>query len=301
MLRIICGALFLFSAFSKLFPIEFFEYQLVGDHLSNWSTAVYLSRLIIGFEFFLGFALVLNIDYHRIIVSSTFLLTCLFTIYLLVVLITRGNEPNCNCFGEFVKISVTSSLLKNAILLLTLGCIWKLNNGYLYRFPRTIISSLLIIALVSIYLINPINKTFSNTADSAFVNFKIDLGFLYTEKKYNKPPVNLMQGKHIIAFLSLTCPHCRLAALKFGVITKKKPKLPVYFVLNGDSSNLKDFYDETKSQNIPCNIVKGDSFVTLSGLSLPAIYFVNNGLVEQRQTYVSLDEEMITKWLAKKN
>jgi hypothetical protein len=107
-----------------------------------------------------------------------------------------------------------------------------------------------------------------------------------------------MKGKHVVAFLSLTCSHCRLAALKFGVLTRNNPSLPVYFVLNGDSISLKPFYDETKTEHIPCNIVKGSPFIVMSGLSLPAIYFVNNGIVEQRKSYIELDEKVITDWLS---
>lgn len=298
-LRILCGALFIFSAYAKLFPIEFFEYQLVGDHLSTWTTAGYLARLIIGFEFFLGFSLLLNLDYRRLIVSTAFILTILFTIYLLVVLILKGNEPNCNCFGEYIKMSVATSVLKNVILLIVLIIIWKIHNGYSYQFPKFLISIIGIITVATVFIVNPINKTFSNSADSDFINFKMDLGFLYTDSIYIKPKVDLMHGKHIIAFLSLTCPHCRIAALKFGVMIKRNPTLPIYFVLNGDSVNLKPFYEETKAENIASNIVKGNQFVVLSGLSLPAIYFVNNGLVEKRQNYVSLNEEMITNWLKK--
>ena len=298
-LRILSGSLFVFSGFSKLFPIEFFEYQLVGDHVATWNTAGYLSRLLISLEFFIGVSLLLNIDYKKIIVKTAFLLTVFFTVYLLFILLLKGNEPNCNCFGEMVKMSVASSLLKNSLLLIIFTVIWKIHDGYSYRFPRIILSSFLVISIATIFIINPISKTFANAADLNDVNFKIDLGFLYTDSQYVKPKVDLMKGKHIISFLSLTCPHCRLAALKFGVMTKNNPNLPVYFILNGDSDKLKSFFEETKSAHIPSNIVKGNPFIVMSGLSLPAIYFVNNGLVEKRSSYITLNEDTISNWLKK--
>src|ERR1035437_2033460 len=112
-LRILCGALFLFSGYSKLFPVEFFEYQLVGDHLANWTSAAFLARFIIGLEFFLGFALLLTFDYKNSIVKTAGLLTILFTLYLVILLFVKGNEANCNCFGQYIKMSVTESLVKN--------------------------------------------------------------------------------------------------------------------------------------------------------------------------------------------
>jgi len=299
--RILCGSLFIFSAYTKLFPIEYFEYQLVGDHLANWTTSGYLSRLLISFEFFLGVSLLISFDYKQLIVRSAFFLTSIFTIYLLVVLAIKGNEPNCNCFGEVIKMSVVSSLIKNTVLLVVLMFIWKSHNGYSLKFPKIIISSLLVISIATVFIVNPINKTFANAANNDFKNFKMDLGFLYTDSIYIKPQTDLMKGKHIIAFLSLTCPHCRLAALKFGVITKENPEFPIYFILNGDSAKIKPFYEETKSENIPSNIVKGNSFIELSGLSLPAIYFVKDGIVEKRENYLNITNEMITNWLLKKN
>lgn len=291
------GCVFLFSAFTKLFPVELFEYQLVGDHLAGWDSASYLARAIIGIELFFGIALLFSFDYKRWIIRSSFAMLVVFTIFLLVTLVTRGNEPDCNCFGMVLKMSVTQSIIKNIILLSGMGILWRYRDGYNYKYPLIIGFTALGIIISLPFIINPISKTFSHAADQNDVNFKLDLNFLYTDSIYKRPPVDLMKGKHVVAFLSLTCSHCENAAYKFGVIAQRNPKLPIYFILNGDSSELKPFFDFSKSDHIPWNMVKGSPFVELSGLSLPAIYFVNNGIVEKRISYIDLTDDSITTWL----
>lgn len=299
--RILCGLLFLFSAYLKLFPIEFFEYQLVSDHLATWGSAGYLSRLLIGLEFFLGIGLLLNFDKKQLIVKTALALTLFFTIYLFAVLIFKGNEPNCNCFGEYIPMSVAESIFKNIILISILFFILKFHNGYSFKFPKVIITVLLLGSYITVFVVNPINKVFADAANQDEVGFKIDLSYLYTDSIYNKPNENLIQGKHIIACLSLSCPHCRLAALKFGIMKRTNPQLPVYFVLNGDSAKLKRFYEDTRSENISSNIVKGSRFIVLSGLKLPAIYMVNNSIVERRIQYTDVTDKDIMDWVKSKN
>ena len=64
---------------------------------------------------------------------------------------------------------------------------------------------------------------------------------------------------------------------------------------------MKDFIDETKSEAIPSKMIPLNNFITLSGLSVPAIYFVKDGIVEQRVDYTTLNENMITDWLMLKH
>lgn len=300
-LRIITGLFFIFSAFSKLYPVEFFEYSLVGDHLATWITAGVFARLIIGFELFLGICFLANFEYRKIVVWLGIIVTIGFTIYLTITLLLKGNEPNCNCFGQALKISVSASLLKNCFLLIVLWSINKFSTGFSYRYPKIILSLALVISITSIFILNPINKDFAKAADDMDKGFKLDLTFLYNNEKTKQPEVALDKGKQIIALLSLSCPHCRVAALKCSILKKTIPQLPIYFLLDGDSTQLKDFIDETKSEAIPSKMIPLNYFITLSGLSVPAIYFVKDGIVEQRVDYTTLNENMITDWLMLKH
>jgi len=299
-LRVLLGLLFVFSAYAKIDPIEYFEFQLVNDHLANWALSSYFARAIIGFELFLGLCFLTNFDWKKLVVKSAFVMMILMTIYLLITFIFRGNEPNCNCFGNFIKVSTVESIAKNIAILLVLFLVLRFDKGYEYRFPRIILPAAFVIAMSTVYVVNPVNKEFYRSIDEKEVNYKVDLSFLYTDSTFVTPPTDLMKGKHVVAFISLTCPHCRLAALKFGIIKKQDPNIPIYFVLNGDSVNLKPFYEETKAEHIPSNIVLGRRFVFISGFSLPNIMFLNNGIVERKVSYHEITKETIEDWLSKK-
>ena len=110
-------------------------------------------------------------------------------------------------------------------------------------------------------------------------------------------PVPKSPGKHIIAFMSLTCPHCRKAAKELTAIYKENPKLPLYMVLNGLQPDEKDFFNETKSEGIPHVRFTGvDDFVKMAGRYVPAIYWVNNGIKERKVSYMALSGPAMKHW-----
>ena len=97
----------------------------------------------------------------------------------------------------------------------------------------------------------------------------------------------------------MSCPHCRIAAKKLRLIKEQNPAIPIYLVLNGDYIKTKDFFEDTKATNIDYCILNGKSFVYLAGLDMPAIFMVNNSVVENWINYMQLDQSEIEKWLAK--
>jgi hypothetical protein len=80
-------------------------------------------------------------------------------------------------------------------------------------------------------------------------------------------------------------------------MTEKNPELPVYFILNGDEEKLKEFYEDTKTQNIHYCMLRARPFIYLAGLNLPTLYLVNNSIVEHQVNYMELDQDEIEKWL----
>ena len=130
-------------------------------------------------------------------------------------------------------------------------------------------------------------------------HYKLELDSLYKDAKIHTPPKSLSTGKHVIAFMSMTCPHCRIAAKKLRIMKEKNPAISIYLVLNGEYAKLDPFFTDTKARNIDYCILNGKNFVYLGGLNLPAIYMVNNSVVENWINYMELDQNEIEKWLAK--
>ncbi len=129
--------------------------------------------------------------------------------------------------------------------------------------------------------------------------FKLELDSLYDNAKLHSPPKTLSKGKHIIAFMSMTCSHCRTAAKKLKLIKQQNPSIPIYMILNGNDDKLQPFFDDTQARNIDYCVLNGTSFVYLAGYRLPSIYLVNNSIVENWVNYSRLDQNEIEKWLKK--
>jgi hypothetical protein len=98
--------------------------------------------------------------------------------------------------------------------------------------------------------------------------------------------------------MSMSCPHCRIAAKKLRIMHEKNQTISMYLVLNGEDNKIKPFFEDTKATNIDYCILNGKNFIYLAGLDMPAIYMVNNSVVENWVDYMHLDQSKIEEWMA---
>jgi hypothetical protein len=149
------------------------------------------------------------------------------------------------------------------------------------------------LAIVAPFIILPLN-----ISDKPEVTHsEINLNPLYTPGQ-PQPAVELRQGKHIIAFMSLTCPHCKKAAYLLHIIKKQHSDYPIYFVLSGHPDNEKPFFDETHAMAVPHLLMHDiNAFSSMAGDYVPAIYWVNNSVIERKSNYLQLDPKNIEEWL----
>lgn len=295
------GLVFIYSGYTKLNPIEPFEYTFVDLGIGGWRLAPFIARFMIGLEFFLGFLLITGLYIKRFTIKLTVISLIVFCLYLIFIMIKAGNNGNCGCFGTAISMTPLQALVKNIIMIVVSGVIYKFYNGFNYRkIEKWLFGILLLTAFALPHILNYVDLNFS----AAYLNkkedsFKLELDSVYKYNKIHKAPLTLSKGKHIIAFMSLTCQHCRIAAKKLKLIKEKNPSISIYYVLNGDYKSIQPFFDDTKSRNIDYCILNGPSFVYLAGLELPVIYLVNNSVVENYVNYMELDQTEIEKWLAK--
>lgn len=300
------GVVFLFSGYTKLYPIEPFEYTFVdltpiAIGTINWQMAPFIARLMIGAEFLIGILLVLNIYLRKITYKLSIGILLLFCIYLVLLIALVGNKGNCGCFGTYFQMTPLQALIKNSGMLLVLFVLYKYHEGWeLNKKYRFIVPFLFIISFVMPFVLNPVELNYSEAyLKKTENNYTLELDSLYNNVKSNVPPKTLSQGKHIIAFMSLTCSHCRIAAKKIRIISERNPGIPFYFVLNEDNAeDLRSFFEDTHTSTIPHSILKGKPFLYLAGTSIPSIYLVNNGMVEHDVNYMELDQEELEKWLS---
>ena len=83
------------------------------------------------------------------------------------------------------------------------------------------------------------------------------------------------------------------------IMKEKHPSLPFYMVLNGDSTSLKEFFNDTKSSFIDHCIFNGvEQFSRMNGgYALPTIKWVVDTTVVKESNYINLDEKDILDWI----
>lgn len=302
-LSVFLGIVFIYSGYTKIYPvIETFEYTFVDIGVANWYTAPVIARLMIGLELILGVLLVMNYNLKRFTIPFTVGLLFFFIIYLCIQIALNGNTGNCGCFGEQIYMSPLKAIIKNVILIIVAIPVYFFHDGWKISKNKLFLLGVSLFVLPLPFIFNAIDYTYSSNNLDEEVNYKLDLDMAYNFNDTTKVrPIKkeLRTGKHVIAFFSLTCPHCRIAAKKLKVMYKKNEKLPIYMFLNGDDSNLKGFLDDTHTQNIPYSKLNGPAFIKLGGLTLPKIYYVENGIVIKKVNYFDLDQNEIEEWLSK--
>lgn len=130
-LRILVSALFLLSAFAKMYPsseigvIKFFENKQLIDGLGfNEMFAQYFSRSLIAFEIFIAISILQSNYLKRIIIPVSILLLIIFSSHL-AYSIFQGDNGNCGCFGELIPMTPIQALIKNIITIGILGFLYK--------------------------------------------------------------------------------------------------------------------------------------------------------------------------------
>lgn len=300
------GAVFIFSGWTKLDPvIETFEFTFVDIGIANWYLAPVLARLLIGLEFFIGALLIIGFKLKRFTLPLSAGLLLFFIGYLIIQILMSGNEGNCGCFGERYKMTPGMAILKNIIMLAICFAIYVLWKGWqTTRFDKLFLSLMGVTVVAVPFILNPVDYTYTSNNQDEEVNYPLELNLLYQPKdsvKVEIPKMDIRKGKQVVAFLSLTCPHCKIAAKKFYLIKKNNPELPIYFVLNGDKENYAPFMKETKADNIPNSFCLGSTFIDLAGSHLPRIYYLENSIVIRKVDYYELNQYEIENWIKGEN
>jgi hypothetical protein len=255
---------------------------------------------MIGLEFLIGFLLIFGLYVRGFSIKLAIGSLIFFSAYLIIIMISSGNNGNCGCFGTAIVMTPLQALIKNAIMLVVCYFIYKYYEGFNFRkVGKWLFGALFLTSFALPHILNYVDFSYSETyLTKKEDHYKLELDSVYKYAKIHKAPTTLSQGKHIIAFMSLTCPHCRIAAKKMRLMKEKNPNISMYLILNGDYDKLQPFFEDTKARNIDYCVLNGKSFIYLGGLELPSIYLVNNSVVENRVNYLMLDQTEIEKWIA---
>ncbi len=300
-LNILLGLIFIYSAYSKLYPIEPFELTFVELKIANWYTAPFIARFLISVELFIGIMLLSNL-HVKFSSKLAILILLFFCLYLIAVMVFQGNNGNCGCFGTRIVMTPLQALIKNSLMIGLLLIIYFFHKGLEWRMSFYFIIFNTLASLALPHILNYVELSYSeHYLVKKETAYPLGLDTLFKYATLHKPPKELKKGKHIIAFMSLTCPHCRITAKKIRLMKELNPNLPFYFVLNGDEKDLTTFFEDTKATNIPYCMLLGKPFVYLAGLRLPSIYLVKDDSVINRVDYIRLQQTEIEKWYKDSN
>lgn len=296
-LLISMAGIFFFSAYSKIYSdnaFDNFQWTFLDLGFNSIFVTGILARLLIGFEILLGLFLLGHIFLRQFTYKAVIAILAVFIVYLSIVLLKQGNTGNCGCFGDKLAMTPLAAIWKNVIMIgvtLLLIYIYPVRP---YKHQEYVSLLLGMAAFALPYIINPI---YTGSAPEPY-NKPVSLDALY--KYQPAPAVDLRTGKHIVAFMSLTCPHCKKAAYLLGIIHHEHPDIPMYIVLDGPDAFEKKFFDETHADSVPhFYFHHPEEFRAIAGAGVPAIFWVNNGFAELKSVYAyyQLDPKYMEQWL----
>lgn len=291
------SATFLFSGWSKIYSedaFDNFQWTFLDLGIKSIMVSGIIARVMIGFEFMLGLFLLAHIFLKQFTYKAVIAVLVVFILYLLVVIMKQGNAGNCGCFGDKLAMTPLQAIWKNIAMIVVTVLLMYIYPGKSYKYQEYAVMFLCLTSFSAPFLIN---NMYLGTSPVKYTQ-PIDLNLLY---KYTPvPDRDLRKGKHIIAFMSLTCPHCKKAAYLLHIIHREHPEIPVYMVLDGADAHKKAFFDETHAADVPHIIYPHtDDFALMAGPAVPSIYWINDGVIEYKSKYAyyQLDPAYMVKWM----
>jgi len=301
------SATFFYSAYSKSgisfqgfhlvendSSFDSFQWTFLDMGISSMLVAGIIARVMIGLELLLALFLLCHIFLKAFTYKAVIAILAIFIVYLLVILMKQGNSGNCGCFGNKLEMKPLTAIWKNLIMIGVTVLLMFIYPVKPYKYQEYLI---FLISTVAFSIPFAVNFIFIGTNPDKYLK-PLPLDLLY---KYSPAPAeDLRTGKHIIAFMSLTCPHCRKAAYLLQIIHNEHPDIPMFIVLDGPETYKQKFFDETHAEHVP-NLYYRHSleFAQLAGSGVPAIFWVNNGIAEYKSTYAyyQLDPMYMEQWL----
>ena len=264
--RILISGLFLLSAFAKIYPdpsfyfsITAFEFKQLVPMGFTMETAVYFSRIIIGIEFAIGILLLFPYNIKKIIIPATILMLAVFSVHLIIEILTGGNQGNCGCFGALLPMTPLQALIKNLLSIGLLNLVlYKFSNELVEKNNILITTNITTLCILALFMLIPIQKKTTvspspsgYTEDTTIVKDSIivkpitestkkdDVVIKDTTKKiivvagpkkvksiYSKYFPKIDDGKKILCFFAPTCDHCMATAKELTELKKADPNFP---------------------------------------------------------------------------
>ena len=277
-IRVLVSALFLLSAFAKLYPTPMYgitkvfeEGQLIPMGFSE-GLVPYISRLIIAVELFIAIAILQKNYLKKLVIPASILLLFVFSLHLAYSIFLGDNE-NCGCFGELIPMSPIQALIKNIITLGFLGFLYK-NTPDDNANSCSKLSIQFLSILLLMFALLPVQTVGKNKRVSSFTEYVV-------------ADMDMNDGKKILCFFDAGCEHCMDAAKSLNKLSDSIAYFPEIHIIFSDSEadRIPEFFTyvgrEYSHQVLP--FYKDDdeinSYLEILGYEYenPAVIYLDNG------------------------
>jgi len=313
-IRLVIALLFIVSAVAKLYPspyfaISTFEVKQLYPLGFSESIAPYFSRILIGIEFALGFAILIKDYLKKITIPATILLLFVFIVHLSYTTFSSGNAGNCGCFGELIPMTPVEAILKNVIAIALLIWLYKLlpsdqNSNFfalLALFLGCVLALFMVAPMQNKTTIAPQNTILPNELVAIPVDSTVTLTpselvekvpdpTVETVKKIIAPPLKksgfanffpkIDQDKKILCFFAPGCEHCQETAKELTELKRKDAAFPEVYIIFMDEEpeKIPDFF-AIAGKKYPYQVVDVISFWNLLGNTkdTPGVKYLWNG------------------------
>ncbi len=248
--------------------------------ISGWSFSPILARMLVGAELFLGFSILINTTYLRQYLNATLIVTGFFSFYLLLLWAFRGNDVNCGCFGTVISMSPAESLMKNAVLMVLIAAALKTKPHFekKYNWIHPVVA---IITLVVPFVLNVVEFERRNP-DSNEYPFAFPEHHL-AQSYQDSVDVSLAEGEYLLAFFSTGCSHCKVAAQKLGIVSRKYKIPPVKVFFIGSHREVAGFFKESNA-SFDYVLFNNQAIHKITNGTFPTVFYVQDGQVIRQWT-----------------
>ncbi len=273
-IQLITGLVILFWAFRNLYPIEWFEYRLVEQHLANWFLVPFIARITIAIKFIVGVFLILNINPKKS-VPKVLLVLLLLSVYDLNWQVFKQDKIMAYSYSfiigtnMIVNLSIIAVLLFVSILLI----VKSKQTDLRFKTLKYLVGAILFFLP---FILNPIYPQ-----DFSDVSKRIDEPF-DTASVVSSRLKQLGEQKILVAYFSVNCQFCLNAAKKIAIAQKQHKNFPpVYICMQGNEKLAARFFTLANA-NFEYEVLSLKDFSTLTHFVYPMFVLVENGIVTRK-------------------
>ena len=189
----------------------------------------------------------------------------------------RGDDINCGCFGSYILLTPSESLVKNAFLILVNLFALK-TTDYYSRKLTWVYPALGVIAIVLPFVLNVVELDRQHPDETTYpYPFPVE----HLDSEYlEKAEVSFEKGEYLLGFMSLNCAHCKVAAQKLGIAQRKYKLPPVKMFFLGSEKEVAPFFKEANA-SFDYVLFNNNGIFKITTGTFPTVIYVKNGEVHK--------------------